>query len=113
VNEDQDPKSLSVLFVDYGEVKEIYPWKNECHKEIDFAEVPIQCVRCRLDNIVPLGGKYQTAFLDDVHASFVECHVRVSVIKPVSKFPLPVVIKAQYEDLRTPINIAKYFVSKK
>ena len=113
VNEDQDPKSLSVLFVDYGEVREIFPWKNECHKEIDFPEVPIQSVRCRLDNIIPLGGKYPAEFLDAVNASFVECHVQVVVTKSVSKFPLPVVIQAKCKDLKEPVDFAKFFVVKK
>jgi len=115
VNEDQDPKSISVLFVDYGEIKDVYPWKHECHKSAALIELPILCVRCRLDNIVPVGEKYETAFLNDTHATFVDRIVRVKVAKQSFKFPLPAAIQAKFGDEKTEnwITVSKFFIEKK
>lgn len=115
MNEDQDPKSISVLFVDYGEIKDVYPWKHECHKSAALIELPILCVRCRLDNIVPVGEKYETAFLNDTHATFVDRIVRVKVAKQSFKFPLPAAIQAKFGDEKTEnwITVSKFFIEKK
>ncbi len=115
VNLRTNPMSLSVLFVDYGEVVELFPWKNECHKDVIFKELPIMCVRCRLSNIVPRNmDGYATAFLNDAHATFVDSVARVKMTSQAVYFPIPVILHAKFgDDSDNLINVAKYFVEKK
>ena len=47
---------ICVLFVDYGETCLIDPKQHNCHKmALMFEQVPIQVLRCKLENIVPKG----------------------------------------------------------
>ena len=114
VNATQNPSSLSVLFIDYGEIVELFPWKNECHKDVIFQELPIMCLRCRLANIIPRSDGYDTAFLNDAHATFVDHVARVKVAGASDIFPIPIILHAKFgDDSDNLINVAKYFVEKK
>ena len=114
VNATQNPSSLSVLFIDYGEIVELFPWKNECHKDVIFQELPIMCLRCRLANIIPRSDGYDTAFLNDAHATFVDHVAWVKVAGASDIFPIPIKLDAKFgDDSDNLINVAKYFVEKK
>ena len=77
-------KLVPVLFVDYGEVGQVDPTRNEIHKSVEFEELPILCFRCRLHKVVPVGGVYNDSFLEEVTSDFIESIVKVQA-KPASR----------------------------
>ncbi len=107
-------QGVEVLFVDYGERKVLCPTKGELYKAVPrhLLDVPIQVrtgqegmvvnreynftsiqvLRCKLDNVVPIGGSYPKTFLDDFHPKIVDRAVQVEVkrAKDADCFPLPV-----------------------
>ena len=108
--------SVMALFVDYGETKELFPAHGEMIKTIPrtVLEVPIQAVRCRLDNVVSVKGPevppYDKAFLEEIHRLIVDQNAMVKLTRPdVRRFPLPAVIKME-DEART--NLAREFVNR-
>jgi hypothetical protein len=84
---------VRVLFVDYGEQKWVL--RSECRGGIPrhFLDIPIKALRCKLDGVVPISGKYSTKFLNRVHAEIVDHGVHVRRTKcTLPVFPLAVVM---------------------
>ena len=99
---------ITVLFVDYGEEKTI-SGVGEAHRDIppEALELPIQAIRCKLDNVVPVDGEYQTEFLESAHMRFVDKMANVEMTRECSSFPLPVKIHI-HDEGKT--NVAKLFI---
>merc|ERR1719228_511221 len=63
---------IGVLFIDFGETCFMDPKKNTCHKmPFIFEEVPIQALRCKLENIVPKEGRYSKQFIQKMEQKIV------------------------------------------
>ncbi len=101
---------LNVLFIDYGEEKVVYPAEGEVTRKIpsSFLSIPIQVLRCKLDNIVPIGGKYEKEFLDEIHPVIVDKKVTFKITRRRDKFPLPIIVHLKNDN----VNIARMFVEK-
>ena len=56
-------------------------------------DTELQVIRCKLDNIVPVDGRYSRDFLNAIHKEIVDQKVKVEVKRSgVEKFPLPVFV---------------------
>ena len=103
---------IGVLFVDYGETCLIDPKLNTCHKSAFlFEHVPIQVLRCKLENIVPKEGKYSKEFIDKMATEIVGKKVTVRVTRKNAKtFPLPVIVHLIEGEIRFRGNLSRIFV---
>ena len=55
--------------------------------------MPIQVVRCKLENIVPKGDKYPMTFIRKIQAEFIGQRAQIRITrKHVEHFPLPVIL---------------------
>lgn len=83
------PNTVSVLFVDYG--TEEYVDHRDIRKRVHFEDVPVQVVKCFIDNIRPPGFCKGDSFawsaktLDQVHALIIDtrCWVTVRSTNPL------------------------------
>ena len=74
-------------------------------------EVPIQVLRCKLENIVPKDGKYSKEFIDKIATEIVGKKVTVRVTrKNVNTFPLPVIVHLIEGEIRFRGNLSRIFV---
>ena len=105
---------LKVLFVDFGETIILDPRLNQCHKEICFEDVPIQSLRCKLENIVPNSERYPKDFISSIADEIIGERVRVQITrKNVKSFPLPVILHLMDElAMKDKGNLARFFVQK-
>ena len=109
---------VAVLFVDYGETRILDPKANECHKSVMFAEVPIQALRCKLENIVPIEGNYSGEFIEEMNMEFLErpVTVQLSRSKQMRKFPLPVIVHVAEETKKGvsySLNLGRVFIQRR
>jgi hypothetical protein len=106
-----DEEGLGVFFVDYGEPKVLEPARDRCFKRVPQAmlRLPVQCVRCKLDNVLPVDGRYETDFLDEAHPTLVDKRATVEVTRAVKRFPLPVIVHLKDEENT---NVARMFVNR-
>ncbi len=52
----------------------------------------VQVLRCKLANVVPVGGRYEKKFLDEIHPIIMDKEVMVGVTLEEKRFPLPAII---------------------
>lgn len=105
---DAQMSEVPILFVDYGEVKYLNPENGEIHDqgiEEEFLRMPMQMLRCQLDNIAPLNGVYTTSILEWLHKSIFDQEVDVKITRTPTKFPLPVIIKLKDEEKTNPARL--------
>lgn len=88
----------------------VYPAEGEVSRKIptSFLSIPIQVLRCKLDNIVPIGKKYSKEFLDEIHPVIVDKKVNVKITRRRDQFPLPIIAHIRNDN----VNIARMFVEK-
>ena len=67
----------TVKFVDYGTVEECKV--DDMRKDLFMTEIPIQCFPLQLENISPVGGKWEQAVLDFLHSIVVDQTVTVTI----------------------------------
>ena len=65
----------------------------QCSPYLDFETVPIQVVRCKLENIVPKADRYPINFIRNIQNKFIGKRVQIRFTrKHVETFPLPVIV---------------------
>ena len=103
---------ICVLFVDYGETCLIDPKQHNCHKmALMFEQVPIQVLRCKLENIIPKEGKYSPDFIEKISEEIVGKKVTVRITrKNVNTFPLPVIVHLIEGEIKLKGNLARTFI---
>ena len=103
---------ICVLFVDYGQTCSIDPNQHNCHKmALMFEQVPIQVLRCKLENIVPKEGKYSPDFIEKISKEIVGKKVTVQITrKNVNTFPLPVIVHLIEGEIKLKGNLARIFI---
>jgi len=67
----------TVQFVDYGTVEECKV--EDMRKDLFMTEIPIQCFLLQLENIHPVGGKWEQSVLDFLHSTVVDQTLTVSI----------------------------------
>jgi hypothetical protein len=76
-----------------------------------FEQVPIQALRCKLENIVPKGGKYSKEFIQKMEQKIVGQKVTVRITrKNVKSFPLPVIVHLTEGEFIYKGNLARTFI---
>ena len=84
---------VEVLYVDYGDKLTIDTRDYQCSPYLEFESVPIQVVRCKLENIVPKTDKYPMTFIRKIQAEFIGQRAQIRITrKHVEHFPLPVIL---------------------
>ena len=84
---------VEVLFVDFGDKVVIDTKFFISSPYLEFEQVPIQVLRCKLENIVPKGDKYPKNFIHKIQGEFIGKKVQIRFTrKNVKSFPLPVIL---------------------
>ena len=103
---------VNVLFVDFGESVWMDPKQNECHPDfLKTHEIPIQALRCKLDNILPKDGQYSEHFLQKMRSKFTNQSVQVEITRKNTKlFPLAVILHVTDKE-NNKENLARYLIN--